>query len=132
MKRFAIYLVFLWMSNCVLGQNKDSVNYIRPADIMPEYPGGSEKLLEIINQNLKYPDSAKNDRIEGTVIVTFVIDTSGNVSKIKLLRGIREDLNQEAIRVAGLLQGWAPGLYKNKKVCVQNNLPIRFQLYNSK
>jgi periplasmic protein TonB len=127
MNRLLIFFLLFWMSNILLGQTKDTTKFV-VVDVMPEFPGGSKNLFETIKQNLKYPESAMNENIEGVVFITFIIDTVGNVSDVKVLKGIRNDMDQEAIRIGGLLQGWTPGMIKMKKVRVQYNLPIRFTL----
>jgi TonB family protein len=120
--------MLFWMSNILFGQFKDTTNVYHFVDIPPEFPGGTVNLFETIKQNLNYPESAKNDKIEGVVFISFVIDTLGNVSDVKVIKGLRNDLETEAIRIGGLLKGWTSGIYKKKKVRTQYNLPIRFTL----
>lgn len=97
-------------------------------EIMPEYPGGQEALLKFISENVKYPENAIKNEIQGKVFVSFVIDESGAVTKVKVLRGVDADLDKEAVRVIKLLEKWTPGKEKGKAVKVMYTLPINFAL----
>lgn len=100
-------------------------------ETMPEFPGGTGNIQKVIKENLKYPDSAIKDSVTGKVFVNFVVDTTGNLINIKILKGVREDLDNEALRVVGLLNGWTPGIQRGKKVKVAYSLPIHFTLNGS-
>ncbi len=64
------------------------------------------------------------------VIITFVVDTIGNVRDVGIVQGLREDIDAEALRVVGTLNGWTPATQGGKKVTVQYNMPITFSLRN--
>ena len=93
-------------------------------EAIPEFPGGSEKMMLFISKNLKIPET--DEVISGTVYVTFVIERDGSISNVKILRGIREDYNNEVIRVVKSMPKWIPGKQNGKAVRVQYNLPIKF------
>ena len=95
---------------------------------MPEFPGGIEALFEYLGQNIKYPDMAKDSRIEGKVYITFVVDSKGEIDKVSILRGIGGGCDEEAIRVVKGMPTWIPGKQRGKAVKVQYNLPINFIL----
>ena len=78
--------------------------------------------------NLHYPDSAKQLGISGTVYVSFLIDTKGKVSNIKVLKGIGGGCDEEAIRVVKKMPRWGAGRQAGKAVNVQFTMPIRFSL----
>jgi len=92
----------------------------------PEYPGGGDALMEFLAQNIEYPTYARDNGIHGTVYITFVIEPNGNLSNIKVLRGIGGGCDEEAIRVISLMPAWKPGIQRGKPVRVQFNLPVRF------
>lgn len=94
--------------------------------IYPKYKGGTSAIYKIIKDNLVYPQSAIDNRIGGEVIIQFEVDTSGNVDNIITLKGINEDIDKEAIRLIGLLNGWSPGKINGEKCSVVFNLPIYF------
>lgn len=99
---------------------------------MPMFPGGKEAMYKYLGENITYPSEAKKDSISGTVYVTYVVEKDGSVSNIRLLRGVREDLDNEAMRVIKEMPKWTPGKQRGKAVRVQYNLPIKFVLNGDK
>lgn len=98
------------------------------ADQMPVFPGGDDSLSAFLRGNLHYPEEALVLGTEGTVYLTFVVEKDGTVSDVRVLRGLSEACNQEAIRVVNSMPRWLPGRQHNTPVRVQYNLSIRFQL----
>jgi protein TonB len=94
----------------------------------PEFPGGDDSLYTFIGRNIKYPEAAKKNKIEGRVFVTFVIEKDGQVSSAKILRDIGGGCGEEALRVVNSMPKWKPGTQRGNPVRVQFNLPIMFQL----
>ncbi len=101
-------------------------------EVMPEYPGGMDSLAAFLGRTIKYPESAKENGIAGTVFVNFIVDKDGTVGNAKVIRGISDDCDNEAIRVINSMPDWTPGMQKGKSVKVSFNLPIKFKLENSK
>lgn len=97
-------------------------------EVMPEFPGGQEALNAFIAKNLKYPEQAVEDGIEGMVFVTFVVEKDGKISGARVLRGIGGGCSEEALRVVRRMPNWNPGTQRGEAVRVQYNLPIRFKL----
>ena len=95
---------------------------------MPSFPGGEEKLVKYLGDNIKYPSIARENGITGTVFVTFVIGNDGQVKDVKVLRGIGGGCDEEAKRVVMAMPKWKAGKQRGKPVSVQYNLPIRFTL----
>lgn len=98
------------------------------AEQMPEYPGGYSALMRFIAQNLKYPVAAQQAKIQGRVIVQFVIDTEGNVTAPKILQGVDPLLDAEAIRLTTIMPKWRPGREKGEVVNVKYTVPLTFKL----
>ena len=98
------------------------------AEVMPEYPGGKDALFAYIGTNLKYPQQAVEDGIEGVVFVTFVVEVDGKITGVSVLRGIGGGCNEEALRVVRSMPNWTPGMQAGKPVRVKYNLPIRYKL----
>ena len=94
----------------------------------PSFPGGESALFEYLQNNIAYPQMAKESNIQGTVFVTFVVEPDGFISNVKVLRGIGGGCDNEAIRVVRKMPRWAPGKQRGKPVRVQFNLPIKFVL----
>ncbi len=84
-----------------------------------------------IQSNLCYPFSALEDSIEGTVYVSYVVDTLGFTQKHTIAKGIRDDLNKEALRVAQLIKYEKPAMLKGKPILFYETIPIKFKLPNN-
>jgi len=97
-------------------------------DNPPEYPGGYGALRSFIKNNVKYSAICRENGIEGKVFVRFVIDTAGQVTDVKLARGTKCQIDEEAIEVVKKLPKWEPGMKQNKAVSVQMIVPIDFRL----
>lgn len=97
-------------------------------EVDPEFPGGEEALYKYLAENIKYPVMAKNNKVEGRVYITFVIEKDGTVSDAKVLRSVNEELDAEALRVINAMPKWKPGTQRGVPVRVQYNIPINFKL----
>jgi protein TonB len=95
---------------------------------MPEFPGGDLELRKYIAQNIKYPNIARENDIQGKVYVRFVVTETGSVENVQIARGVDPLLDKEAIRVVESLPKWKPGEQGGKKVKVWYTVPINFQL----
>ena len=87
-----------------------------PIEQMPEFPGGESALKEYIIQHTKYPIKAVKDSISGRVILRFAIQPDGSITDISIVRGIRQDLDQECIRVITNMPKWKPCLYPKRHI----------------
>ncbi len=94
----------------------------------PEFPGGEEARIKFITENIKYPQIAKENGIEGKVFITFVVEKDGSISNVRLLRDIGGGCGEEAIRVVKAMPKWKPGKQRGQAVRVQFNMPINFVL----
>lgn len=94
----------------------------------PSYPGGDESRIKFLQDNIKYPQMARESGIQGTVYVTFVVEKSGKVTDVRVLRGIGGGCDEEAIRVIQAMPPWNAGKQRGKPVRVQFNMPIKFTL----
>jgi TonB family protein len=93
---------------------------------MPIYPGGEVELLNFIKNNTKYPEKVKAEKIEGKVIIRFIVTTEGNSEGISVLKGVHPLLDAEAIRIVSLLKGWKPGMQAGKPVNTWYMIPVNF------
>lgn len=98
------------------------------AEVMPEFPGGTQALFKFISGNLKYPQNAIDGQIEGRVVLQFVVDKAGKVGNIRVVRSIDPALDQAAIDVVRALPDWKPGMQKGQPVNVRYTLPVSFKL----
>lgn len=95
---------------------------------MPQFPGGVSKLMEFITKNLQYPESAQEQGIQGRVIAQYVVEKDGSVSNIRVIRGVSEELDAEAVRVLKLMPKWTPGKQNGKPVRCRYTIPVQFRI----
>ena len=95
---------------------------------MPQFPGGMGEAMKFLAKNMKYPVAAQQAKIEGRVIVQFVVERDGSVSDVKVMRGVSPELDAEAIRVVSMMPKWIPGKQRGKAVAVKYTMPIIFRL----
>lgn len=98
----------------------------------PSFPGGESALLSIISKNVRYPEDAQRDSIQGRVVLQFVVNKDGKVSSPKVIRGVCKSLDEEAVRLAMLIPDFVPGKMNGKPVAVRYTLPILFKLTRDK
>jgi protein TonB len=97
---------------------------------MPEFPGGTQALLEYIQKNSVYPAEALNNNVQGRVILKFVVNTDGSVDRIEVLKGIDPLLDNEAVRVISTLPKFKPGRQSGVPVQVWYSVPVLFQIHS--
>ena len=95
---------------------------------MPQFPGGLSEAMKFLAKNIKYPVEAQQAKIEGRVIVRFVVGRDGSVSNVEVVRGVSPELDAEAVRVVSLMPKWIPGKQRGKAVAVKYTMPIMFRL----
>lgn len=98
------------------------------AEQMPEYPGGMKELLKFLQDNLKYPENAMKNNVQGRVIVQFVVEKDGTLTEFKVARSVDPDLDAEALRVLQTMPKWKPGMQRGKIVRVKFTVPVSFKL----
>ena len=95
---------------------------------MPSFPGGHQALFDYLDKNIKYPAKAVKNKIQGRVIVQFIVDEKGNLSDIKVVKSVEPYLDAEAVRVVKSMPRWNPGMQNGKAVKVRYTLPVTFRL----
>jgi protein TonB len=110
----------------VIAEEEDKVFDI--VEQSPEFPGGMDNLTNYLNKNIRYPSEALRNRIQGTVIVKFVVRRDGNISDVQIIRSPHKFLEKEAIRVVAAMPRWIPGKQGGNSVNVSFALPIEFVL----
>lgn len=95
-----------------------------------EFPGGQAAMMKWLGNNIRYPESAQQNDIQGKVIVKFVVEKDGSIGNVVVVKGVDKDLDREAVRVVKKMPKWQPG--KNNGVPVRSyfNLPVTFRLQN--
>ena len=126
--------LMLWINACANGgPGADPVQsveqaVVEQADQMPEFKGGMAELSMFLGSEIKYPETAKADSTQGTVYISFCVETDGHISDVEVVKGVREDIDQEAIRAVKAMPDWTPGSDKGQPVKVKLTLPVSFRL----
>lgn len=97
-------------------------------EVMPEFPGGMKALMDFIQKNIRYPEEARKNGIQGRVAVSVVIDENGRVTDPVIMRSRYPALDEEALRIVGLMPQWKPGMQQGKAVKVEFTFPVTFKL----
>ena len=100
----------------------------RVVERLPEFPGGMTEFMKWLTKNLKYPESARRQNMQGTVVISFIVNTDGSTSEIKVVRPRHPDLDSEAVRVARMMPKWKPGEDHGKVCRTMISIPIVFKI----
>lgn len=108
------------------GEDTGEENIFMVVEDMPQFPGGN--VTKWIAKNVKYPQLAQENGIQGKVSIKFVIEKDGSITDVQVSRGVDASLDREAVRVIKAMPKWKPGKQRGKAVRVSYTLPINFQL----
>lgn len=117
-----------WTLQATKIDEKKETTVFSVVETMAEFPGGQQKLMEYLSENIKYPRTAKENGIQGTVYIGFIVNENGEIENIRVLRGVAPSLNQAAISVVEHMPKWTPGKKRGENVKVNMEIPIRFSL----
>ena len=120
---FAAIAVF---SPVTANAQTDTPKVYDKCEVMPQFPGGEKAMMDFIATNLKYPQQAIKDNVEGAVLAEFIINTEGKVVEPRIVNSLSPECDSEVIRVINLMPAWTPGQQDNKTVNVKFALPIMF------
>ena len=115
-------------TNLLISETKSFNGTFVIVESQPEFPGGMGELMRFLQKNLRYPAAARQARVQGKVIVEFLVGTDGSISDIKVKHSVCPELDAEAMRVIGLMPKWRPGEQRGKAVSVRYEMPIEFRL----
>ncbi|MFZ4635561.1 MAG: TonB family protein, partial [Saprospiraceae bacterium] len=137
--KFALLLpLLLILASCLSGQlieddaealrNDEKVHEMFDLEKPPQFPGGSTALMNYLAANIKYPEEARQKKLEGVVAVIFIINKDGSVSDIQIVKDIGSGCGAEAKRVIEAMPNWSPGESKGRPVYCRYTLPVRYKL----
>ena len=101
---------------------------LRVVEQLPEFPGGMVAFMKWLTQNLKYPDAARNGKIQGQVLVSFVVNRDGTTSDIRIAKPAHPLLDREALRVMRIMPQWKPGEDHGQPCPTMVAIPVVFKL----
>ena len=119
-------LLFSFMTSTA--QTKKNNMVFDVVEVMPQYPGGQIAMLKYIMENIKYPEQAMKEGIQGRVTVRFIVEKDGSISNVKPILSVHPLLDKEAVRVVESMPKWSPGKQNGKPVRVRFNVPVMFKL----
>ena len=106
----------------------DNDTVYNAVEIQPQFQGGIKKAFEFIEKNLRYPDASFKEKIEGKVVVKFIVRSDGKTDSLSILKGINDEIDNEAMRLVRNFPDWIPGSISGKKVSAYYAFPINFQI----
>jgi TonB family protein len=104
------------------------IAYTKSRNVPPQFKGGVEGFGKYLSHNIEYPVSARQNNIQGRVVLTFVVEKNGQIKDIKVLNPVNPDIDNEAVRVLRNSPKWIPGTMFGSAVRVQYSVPISFAL----
>ena len=112
----------------VVSQKDQKEEPFNVVEDMPAFPGGMEAMIEYLSSNIKYPADAQKQKVDGRVLVNFVVEKDGSITEVKVVKPGFPSLDAEAVRVVKAMPKWKPGYQKGQAVRVQFTMPINFSL----
>ena len=109
--------------------NEETDTICTSPDQMPKFPGGLQAMYEYIDKNMKYPESARKDYVQGRTYCHAVINKDGSVSDVVVVKSSgRGDLDEEAVRIVSNMPLWDPALLEGKEVRAICTIPVTFRI----
>jgi protein TonB len=107
---------------------EEDTTLLRTVEKLPEFPGGIVQFMKWITRNLHYPNVARQQRIQGKVVVSFIVNKDGSIAQPKIEKSVDPNLDQEALRVVKMMPRWKPGLMNEQPCRTMVVIPINFVL----
>lgn len=95
---------------------------------MPEFPGGGSAFIQWLTRQLRYPPLAQSQRIQGRVVVSFIVNKDGSIADVKLEKSVNAQLDREALRVIRMMPRWKPGVHNNQPCRTMVAVPVIFKI----
>ena len=112
-------------------EEADTSQVFMVVEEMPEFPGGTEALMEYLRSNIQYPERCKENKIQGRVLISFVVNKDGSIVEPAVVKSAGPEgveLDFEASRVISSMPAWTPGKQKGEAVRVRFTVPVNFRL----
>ncbi len=95
---------------------------------MPEFPGGGSAFIQWLTRQLRYPQLAQSQKIQGRVVVSFIVNKDGSIADVKLEKSVNALLDREALRVIRMMPRWKPGVHNNQPCRTMVAVPVVFKI----
>lgn len=106
----------------------DGSDVLRTVEQLPEFPGGMVEFMKWLTRNLKYPPYASARKIQGKVVVSFIVNKDGSIASPKIEKSCDPNLDREALRIVRMMPKWKPGIMDGKPCRTMIAVPVNFQL----
>lgn len=110
-----------------LDENDNPLNF-RVVEELPEFPGGMVAFMKWLTKNLKYPATARSQKIQGKVVVHFIVNKDGSVTDAQVKKSVEASLDREALRVVSMMPKWTPGKMHGEVCRTLFAIPIEFKI----
>ncbi len=123
-----------WKEEVVVEKKEEKPKEVKAEQVftsveqMPQFPGGEVALMKYLQSHINYPPMAAENNVQGRVVVQFVVEKTGNIGEVKVVRSVDKDLDREAVRVCKSLPRFTPGRQNGQAVPVWFTLPVTFKL----
>lgn len=107
---------------------QDTAVVLRTVEQLPEFPGGIVEFMKWLTRNLRYPPIAQQQKIQGKVVVSFIINKDGSIASPRIVTSADPILDREAMRVVKMMPRWKPGMEDGKPCRTMFAIPVNFQL----
>lgn len=107
---------------------QDTAAVLRTVEQLPEFPGGIVEFMKWLTRNLRYPPIAQQQKIQGKVVVSFIINKDGSIASPRIVTSADPILDREAMRVVKMMPRWKPGMEDGKPCRTMFAIPVNFQL----
>ena len=114
--------------NIILTADAENLTVELKKVVMPEYPGGPAECMKFLSKNIRYPKTAWKNKVQGRVVVQFVVDKDGSIDDIKIVKSVSWELNDEAKRVVKRMPKFKPGTVGGEPIRMRFTMPIMFRL----
>lgn len=112
----------------VATNKKDNPLNFRVVEDLPQFPGGAVELMKWLTKNLRYPAAAQRQKVQGKVVVQFIINKDGTLANLEVVKSLSPDCDREALRVMRMMPKWKPGVQDGKPCRTMVCIPIVFKL----
>lgn len=139
MRVAAVILLVLGLASSANAQSNNSVapdtttesrnTFVKP-DVEAKFPGGMNKMMKFLKNNLVYPAEATQNKIQGNVYVKFVVEKDGSITHIEVMKPKHPALDQEAVRLVSIFPAWIPATLDDQPIRSQFVLPVYFKIEN--
>jgi len=111
-----------------INPNENDPELLTIVEQLPQYPGGMSQFVKWLTETLVYPDQAMKRKIQGKVVISFIVEKDGSISNAKVVKSVEPSLDEEALRVVSAMPKWVPGKQCGEPVRVKYTLPVTFRL----